>query len=172
MVVGHGPAEMRNDVFDHINVDFNEPIDPATFDSDDVTITGPTGTIDVVAVQQITAATFRASFAPLTVRGTYEAEIGPDIADLNGNLMDQNGDGVAGDALTDACYGSFMFIDADVIFTEPVTIVESDFTYEAQDILIDGTTATINGHHSFNSVHLVNGAMLTHTENSSNVTLK
>ena len=49
------------------------------------------------------------------------------------------------------------------IFTTPVTINEGDAAYEGQDIVVDGTTVTINGPHAFNSLLLTNGAVLTHS---------
>ena len=50
-----------------------------------------------------------------------------------------------------------------VTFTGNVTIAEGDTTYDGQDIIVDGATATINGAHSFTSLSLINGAVLTHS---------
>ena len=36
-----------------------------------------------------------------------------------------------------------------VTFTGNITISEGDTTYDGQDIIVDGATATINGAHSF-----------------------
>ena len=41
-----------------------------------------------------------------------------------------------------------------VTFTTNVTISEGDTTYDGQDIIVDGATATINGAHSFTSLSL------------------
>src|SRR5262249_21375136 len=49
------------------------------------------------------------------------------------------------------------------IFTSPVTIGEGDTTYDGMDLLIDGTTVAIDGGHPFNSVHIINGGVLTHS---------
>ena len=54
-------------------------------------------------------------------------------------------------------------------FTTPVTISEGDATYEGQDIVVDGTTATINGPHGFNSLLLTNGAVVTHWRCTTNL---
>ncbi len=49
-------------------------------------------------------------------------------------------------------------------FTANFTISETDTTYDGQDIVIDGPiTITINGPHTFNSLLLTNGAVLTHS---------
>ncbi|MFV1968517.1 MAG: Ig-like domain-containing protein [Pirellulaceae bacterium] len=67
------PQEIRNDVFDHIDVVFSEAMDASTFTADDIAISGPTGTIDPMNIEQLGAETFRVTFAPLAVRGSYEA---------------------------------------------------------------------------------------------------
>ena len=48
-------------------------------------------------------------------------------------------------------------------FTTPVTISESDTTYNGQDIVVNGTTLTVNGAHRFASLLLTNAAVLTHS---------
>ena len=59
-----------------------------------------------------------------------------------------------------------------VTFTGNVTISEGDTTYDGQDIIVDGATATINGAHSFTSLSLINGAVLTHSPCTAAVTHK
>ena len=49
-----------------------------------------------------------------------------------------------------------------VTFTSNVTISEGVTTYDGQDIVVDGATATINGAHNFTSISLTNGAVPTH----------
>jgi len=48
------------------------------------------------------------------------------------------------------------------VLTEDTIIAENDATYDGQNLIIDGATVTINGLHSFISLHLTNGAVLTH----------
>ena len=60
-----------------------------------------------------------------------------------------------------ACLAGFLSLHA-AEFTTPITISETDTTYDGQDIVIDGTTVTIDGPHSFNSLLLTNNAVLTH----------
>ena len=48
-------------------------------------------------------------------------------------------------------------------FTTPVTISESDMTYDGQDIVVNGATLTVNGPHSFASLLLTNAAVPTHS---------
>jgi len=70
--------------------------------------------------------------------------------------MDQNQNGVNGEA-GDGFKTSVVYISANANFTSATTIGETNTTYEGKDLLIDGTTVTINGAHQFNSVHLVHG---------------
>ena len=51
----------------------------------------------------------------------------------------------------------------EVLVNSPLTISETDKSYEKTDLVIDGTTVTINGTHAFNSITLQNGAVLTHS---------
>ncbi len=171
-ILDHTPGEVRNAAFDHIDIRFNEAIDASTFSLADIVITGPSGPISPTGVSSLAPDVFRVAFPTLTIRGAYRATIGPNIADLAGNLMDQNQNGVKGETLADQYTANFVYINANVIFTTSTTISETNTTYEGQDILIDGTTVAINGPHSFNSVHIVNGGMLTHTANSATQTHK
>ena len=55
-------------------------------------------------------------------------------------------------------------------FTSNVTIAEGDTTYDGQDIIVDGATATINGTHGFASLSLINSAVMTHSPCAAAVT--
>lgn len=171
-VVSHSPAEVRNDVFDHIDLVFSEAISAASFTIDDVVIDGPSGPVTPTSVEPLAAETFRVNFPALTVRGIYRATIGSGVLDVDGNPMNQNGDAVNGEPNADQYIASFRFIDATTIFTTATTITESDTTYDGQDIAVDGTTVTINGPHRFNSVHIINGATVTHSANTMSATHK
>ncbi|MEX0642143.1 MAG: hypothetical protein WD468_05555 [Pirellulales bacterium] len=49
------------------------------------------------------------------------------------------------------------------VFVSPITIAANDAAYEGHDIRVDGTTVTINGAHSFNSLEAINGAVVSHS---------
>jgi len=157
------PTQVINATFDHVDVQFNEAIDPNSFDLQDLAITGPSAAVVPTGIDQVSVDTFRVRFAALTERGTYRIAVGPNVADLAGNLMNQNQNGINGEAVADRFTASLVYINANVIFTSSVTVGEGDSTYDGKDLLIDGTTVAIDGPHSFNSVHLVNGAVLTHS---------
>ena len=45
----------------------------------------------------------------------------------------------------------------------PITVAATDTRFDDQDLIIDGTTVTMDGHHRFTSLRLINGAILTHS---------
>jgi hypothetical protein len=166
------PTEVRNATFDHLDITFSEAVNSQTFTPSDVTITGLAGPIDVSSVELLDGNQYRIGFSPLSERGTYVVNVGPEIADLTGNLMDQNNDGINGNPTNDVYTKSVAYVSADVILSSNVTISESDTTYDGRDILIVGAAVAINGPHNFNSLHLISGAVLTHTANTSTATHK
>jgi hypothetical protein len=86
---------------DHIRVTFSEPMDPATFTPDKIaSFVGPNGPIPVTDVQPVAGSNntrFDILFDAQTDSGTYTMVIGPDIRDLFGNEMDQNGNLIPGE---------------------------------------------------------------------------
>ncbi len=97
-VVNVDPSNEIPESLDRFTVTFDETIDSATFTLDDVMdIQGPNGSIAPTAVNAISGSQFEIVFAPQTTPGDYMLTIGPDIADLAGNNMDQDGDGITGE---------------------------------------------------------------------------
>jgi hypothetical protein len=86
---------------DRVRVTFNEPMNPATFTSAQATLTDPAG--NPVAVTSVTPVPltnntqFDIHFVPVGPVGSYSLMIGPDIRDLYGNPMDQNGNFIPGE---------------------------------------------------------------------------
>jgi subtilisin family serine protease len=102
-VTATSPTNFVGTTADHIRLTFNEPIDASTFTTDEVSLTGPGGTIGVtrVAAVPLTLNTqFDVFFDPQTALGNYHLVVGPDIRDLHGNLLDQDNDLVGGDSFT------------------------------------------------------------------------
>jgi hypothetical protein len=80
-----------------VDVGFDVRVDPVSFTPEDVTLTGPDGPIVIDSVEHVENNTWRIHFARQTTSGTYDLTVGPEVTDLLGSLMDQNGDGVNGD---------------------------------------------------------------------------
>jgi hypothetical protein len=97
-VIGnHLPGELISS----LQVTFNEPMNPATFTKDKITsFTGPPGaTLAISSVIPVDTSNtrFNILFAPLTVTGAYRMVIGPNISDVAGHQMDQDGNGIPGE---------------------------------------------------------------------------
>lgn len=110
-----GPADGEVDT---VTITFNESIDPLTFTPSDVALTGPGGSIVVDSVVSTNAenTAFEVSFATQTDVGDYSMDIGPDITDVVGNLMDQDMDGTGGEAGDDVFTTNFSIENEEVVF--------------------------------------------------------
>jgi type II secretory pathway pseudopilin PulG len=96
-ILSASPSGNATAPFDDVTVNFDAPIDPATFTADDVRITfaGSDVLIAGITVQSDTQYTIQ--FAPQTAPGSYALSVGPDIEDLAANKMDQDLDGLNGE---------------------------------------------------------------------------
>jgi hypothetical protein len=88
-ILSASPSGNATAPFDDVTVNFDAPIDSATFTADDVRITfaGSDVLIAGITVQSDTQYTIQ--FAPQTAPGSYALSVGPDIEDLAANKMDQ-----------------------------------------------------------------------------------
>ena len=108
---GPGPFSI-----DRIALTFSEVIDPNTFTVLDVqTLSGPNGTITPTSVVQVDPIHYEVRFATQSAPGTYALTVNPQIADLVGNLLDQNQNSVNGEAPGDQYSATFTVQSAPVI---------------------------------------------------------
>ena len=98
------------------DVTFNEPINASTFtNSQVITVTGPGGVIPFAVTgngerhRPARTKNFQLTFAPQTAKGFYTITIGSGVTDLVGNDMDQNQNGVNGEATADVFSGRVLF---------------------------------------------------------------
>src|SRR5579871_6583153 len=90
-----GPAPFT---IDRIQLTFSEAIDPTTFTPLDIqSLTGPNGAITPTSIAQIDAIHYEVRFATQNAPGNYSLTVNPQIADLVGNLLDENQNGVNGE---------------------------------------------------------------------------
>jgi subtilisin-like proprotein convertase family protein len=86
---------------------FNMAVNPTTFLASNVVLTAPDGTTIPVTVTDLTAGTTNAhnvwevDFAPQTAQGTYNLTVVPNLLDMAGHAMDQNGNGIFGEIPAD-----------------------------------------------------------------------
>ena len=158
-------AEVINELT-HIDVTFSEIIAPASFTLDDVTLTGPGGAVTVSSLQPTGDRSFRLTFPRQTLQGDYVLQIGPNVTDLVGNPMNQDGDGINGEAYVDETDPGDVFVhtvglvdqlgpvvtgispvgvvnhDVEVIrvtFSEPI----SEGTFAGVDVLLTGPQGVV-----------------------------
>ncbi len=64
-----------------------------------------------------------------------------------------------------SCFANLSVISAaySIQLTAATTISPTNTSFDGQDLIVNGTILTINGSHQFNSVQLINGAILTHS---------
>lgn len=109
-VLSHTPSGLSTAPVSTLNVTFDRPINATTFTlADIVSFTGPEGAIAVnsIAPSTGTATTFTLSFDAQDLDGAYTLVLGPDIRDGNGNPMDQNQNGIPGQATADRYTATF-----------------------------------------------------------------
>ncbi len=100
-VVSTNPATQASAPFTSVTFEFDEPVALASVGTNDVvSFTGPGG---VNLLGSITGASVNGNLVTVTFSqqltpGSYSMTIGPNIQDLVGNLMDQNGNGTGGGA--------------------------------------------------------------------------
>lgn len=144
-----------------VRVTFSEAIDPASFTPADVTgFVGPQGSLSVSGVQAVPGTNntqFEVTFAPQSVPGTYRFLLGPDIRDMAGNPMDQNANGVAGEA-ADTYTASFTVAPpAPQVFSNTKAAPIRDYRTTVstitigQDLAIADLDVVLNISHTFDS---------------------
>jgi len=92
------PTGQSGAAVDHVDVNFNQMVNGATFTTGDATLSGPSGNIPITSIEQINTVTFRVHFAQQGPIGTYSIHVGPHISSTNGVEMDQNNNGTPGEA--------------------------------------------------------------------------
>lgn len=86
-----------SDALSGFDIWFVNEIDPASFDTDDISVTGPQGVIAVTAVTKIDAVTYHVTLDQALPDGTYQLQVGPNIQSIDGYGMDQNQNGIPGE---------------------------------------------------------------------------
>jgi hypothetical protein len=126
---------------DHVQVIFNESMDPATFTPDKIaSFTGPNGPITVTNVVPEAGSNntrFDIQFAAQNTDGAYHMVIGPDIRDPFNNQMDQNGNLIPGEIPGDQYTANF------TILPTPPPVGPDGFGYRA--FVIQGVNRDIVG---------------------------
>jgi methionine-rich copper-binding protein CopC len=141
-----------------VRVTFNEPIDPATFRLDSIdsftrtvgdSVTDLSGTLQqVTPVPGSGNRSFDISFTTQTDLGNYQLVIGPNILDLAGTPMDQNGNGIPGEIPGDEFTAQFALQGPRIVASTPTGNANLPNTINHMRVRfnepIDPSTFTVN----------------------------
>ena len=108
-VVGHDPTGDVDGPISSVRLTFSEAIGSFTI-ADVALLEGPGGAVAPTAVVPVAGTggtTFDVTFAPQDAEGLYTLVVGPGITDLAGAAMDQDQDGVSGEAADDQHTATF-----------------------------------------------------------------
>ncbi len=137
-VLALDPATVVGSI-DRVRIRFNEAIDPLTLTLDDVTLTDTAN--ESIAIASVTpvpgnSRQFDVKFASQTILGEYTLLVGPDIADLAGNLLDQDRNGTGGEP-SDSYTGIFSISNVLSFGTNEWQLIDAWAQFE------DGPTVSI-----------------------------
>ena len=139
-VIENSPDGLTRLPVEHIDLTFNEPIDPTSLTVADIlTLAGPNGDIvpgsDPNPVDGSNTI-FRVIFAAQQTPGSLTMRLGPDIRDAAGNKMDQDQDGQNGEV------GEDEFAAAMQLVRKPTLIVPGILGSLTPEIEFTGSSAT------------------------------
>ncbi len=142
-------------------VKFSESVQPTSFTSTDIIVTGPAGTIlaaNPVAVANTNNTEFTFTIPSSSAVGNYTLKVGPNILDIAGNQMNQDGDTINGEATQDQYSAAFSL-------TSTTTLVATNATVKS--ILdLKTITSTISITSDFNITDLDIAVNIAHTYDS------
>jgi subtilase family serine protease len=141
-IVDYAPAGPVVAPFREMTVEFSEPMDAASFASADVILLDPSGQAVPVSVSSENDRRFVLTFASQNQPGEYGIRIGPAIADLVGNAMDESGDHVFGG--TDDAFEFTLQLNLPDLVAEP-TDVPSEMT-SGESLQMEWLVHNIGGH--------------------------
>ena len=130
-------------------VTFNQAVDSTTFTIADVTVVGPTGKSIAVKSVAVVSGTdnkqFTVTFADQQAPGTYRLAIGSAVKSKTGKLLDQDGDGFAGES-TDGYTASAVLGGNRVVKSSDVNRVIADQAKTISTLVVDQnfTIADVN----------------------------
>ena len=133
-----------------VAVTFDTPINTVSFQTGDVTLTGPNGAVAINSVTFLNTTDFRINFPAQTGPGDYTVTVGPGIADVVGNAMDQDRDGINGEPQDDGFTATFTLRLPDLTITAlgfPTTIDDGDAVTLTTTVSNLGNAGTPGGFH-------------------------
>ncbi len=157
-VLSTDPASIAVGALSQLDVVFSAPVQTGSFGVGDVEIFGALVTAKVLSVDRINDTTYRVRMEPVTLEGDYTVRIGPAIADIGGNLLNQDLD-ITGGELEDRFIATIGVENVSPVVREhapsgaqpaPVSFIDISFSepvsldsFTADDVRLNGSTAVI-----------------------------
>jgi hypothetical protein len=124
-VVSQSPTGDQRPSVSAVELTFDEDITPGSFTTADVSLIGPRGSIGLTGVAPIASNRFRFTFESQLEEGDYIFTVGPNITDLTGNPMNQDGDDTNGEAY-DAYMGWFTILPPDAMIIQGTVLYNGE----------------------------------------------
>lgn len=102
------PVEAADGTVSAVDVTFNQSVALASFTADDVHLTAPDGTVLSATVTRRSGRLWHIAFTTPTAPGFYSLLIGPNIETSAGRPLDQDQDGLPGEAADDRYQAGFL----------------------------------------------------------------
>ncbi|MBX3412469.1 MAG: proprotein convertase P-domain-containing protein [Pirellulales bacterium] len=147
-VVASSPAAISAAPLSFIDIVYSEPMNAGSFTlADIVSFTGPGGSL-LASISGITpllgGTVFRVNFTPQSADGTYTIVVGPDVTAADNNArVDQDGDGVPGEA-TDDRYSYSIVLGSAAIHGTTWHDVNGDGIRDPEDLGLAGWTLYVD----------------------------
>ena len=156
--VTQGQFNLVNNQVASATLTFSEAIDPSSFTPSDILLKGPSGNVAVSAVTPLSGSgnqQFTVTFTALAQSGTYTLQAGPDIMDLAGNQLDQNGNGANGE--TSDIFVVSWTLQAQSVYSNSTDVALRDLKTVssnikvANDLIIGDLNVRVNIAHTYDS---------------------
>ena len=159
-VVSATPNATGSNPVSSVRVTFSEAIDPASFTAADITnFVGPNGGIVLSGVTAVPGSgnkSFDVTFPQQSAAGSYRFDLGPDVRDTSGNVMDQDADGKAGESLEDRYSVQFGVEGSYTYSGSPYAAIRDGYAtvasiYVDRDITITDVNVKLDISHTYDS---------------------
>ena len=134
------PSGNQGSPVDHEDITFNSPIDPASLNTSDVSLTGPAGNIAINSINLVSGNTYRINFASQSSNGAYTLAVTTGVHDFAGNALDQSNNGIGGEA-NDGFTGTFTF---PVFWTDWTSGIAGSNGSATGVLSVNGSPVTVN----------------------------